>query len=328
MIEYLYMKKIQIGIVGYGNLGKAAETAIAESRDMQVAAVFTRRDPATVKSTAKCVKFDKINDYAGKIDVMLLCGGSASDILDQAPEIIKNFNTADSFDTHAKIQGHYEHMDKLAKQSGRTAVISAGWDPGLFSLNRVVFDSVLSGGIINTFWGKGVSQGHGDAIRKVAGVKYAVQYTIPKTAAINSAKSPAGATLTARDKHLRECFVVAESGADKQKIQNEIITMPNYFADYDTAVHFITEAQFLKNHTKMPHGGKVINYKNTQSGDFAMEFSIELASNPYFTAKVLVCYLRACHRLFTEKKYGAFTVLDIPPSYLSEKNRKDLYKFI
>ncbi|MBQ3088399.1 MAG: diaminopimelate dehydrogenase [Clostridia bacterium] len=323
---------IRIGIFGYGNLGRGVEAAIRQNPDMTLAAVFTRRDPATLKIKTKGVPVLNIADaekMVNDIDVMILCGGSATDLPTQTPETVKLFNVIDSFDTHAKIPEHFEAVDSAAKESGKIAVISVGWDPGLFSLNRLYGGAVLSEGKDYTFWGKGVSQGHSDAIRRVEGVLDAKQYTIPTKEALDAVRSGNAPELTTRQKHIRECFVVAKEGADKAKIEKEIKEMPNYFADYDTIVHFITKEELDRDHSGIPHGGFVIRSGKTgfnKENNHIIEYSLKLDSNPEFTSSVLVAYARAAYRMNKEGASGCKTVLDIPPAYLSAKSGEELRK--
>ena len=324
------MEKIKVGIVGYGNLGRGAIKAIQETSDMELVAVFSRRDPETLAIDAPDVKAVHISDadnYQDKIDVMILCGGSATDLPEQGPQFAKLFNTVDSFDTHAKIPEYYQSVNEAASKHEKTAIISVGWDPGLFSINRVLADAILPNGENYTFWGKGLSQGHSDAIRRVKGVKNGVQYTIPIEKAIESVRKGENPQLTTGEKHRRVCYVVAEEGADKEAIEQEIKTMPNYFADYDTEVHFITEEELKRDHSKAPHGGFVIRSGKTGDNNKQVyEFSLKLDSNPEFTASVLVAYARAAYRLNKEKQYGAKTVFDIAPSYISPRPAEELRK--
>lgn len=324
------MEKIKVGIVGYGNLGRGAIKAIQETSDMELVAVFSRRDPETLAIDAPDVKAVHISDadnYQDKIDVMILCGGSATDLPEQGPQFAKLFNTVDSFDTHAKIPEYYQSVNEAASKHEKTAIISVGWDPGLFSINRVLADAILPNGENYTFWGKGLSQGHSDAIRRVKGVKNGVQYTIPIEKAIESVRKGENPQLTTGEKHRRVCYVVAEEGADKEAIEQEIKTMPNYFADYDTEVHFITEEELKRDHSKAPHGGFVIRSGKTGDNNKQVyEFSLKLDSNPEFTASVLVAYGRAAYRLNKEKQYGAKTVFDIAPSYISPRPAEELRK--
>jgi len=321
--------KIQIGIVGYGNLGRGVAAAIGRAPDMELAALFTRRNPADL-SGPEGVAVRHVSEaeaYRDRIDVMILCGGSATDLPEQGPQFARLFNTVDSFDTHAKIPEYFEQVDAAAKAAGRVAVISTGWDPGLFSLNRLIMEAILPEGKEYTFWGKGVSQGHSDAVRRVEGVKHAVQYTIPVEAAIERIRAGETPELGTRDKHIRECFVVAHEGADKAKIERDIVTMPHYFADYHTIVHFIDEEEFRANHSEMPHGGFVIRSGVTGRGTKQIvEFSLKLGSNPEFTASVLVAYARAAHRLAREGASGAKTVFDIAPAYLSPRSPAEMRK--
>lgn len=319
--------KIRVGIVGYGNLGKGVEMALEQNEDFQLEAIFTRRNPEKLLGTSKMVHISKIEDYKGKIDVMIMCGGSATDLPQQTPEIAKMFNTVDSFDTHANIPEYFNKLDDVTKNSGTIGLISVGWDPGLFSLNRLLGQAVLPNGKDYTFWGKGVSQGHSDAIRRVEGVKDGVQYTVPIESAINMVRTGKNVELSAREKHERVCYIVPKEDADLEYIKNEIINMPNYFADYNTTVNFITEEEMNKNHKGMPHGGFVIRTGVTGEGtNQRMEFSLKLDSNPEFTSSVLVAYARAVYRLHNEGQKGARTVLDIPFSYLSPKSGEELRK--
>lgn len=326
------MSKIKIGIVGYGNIGRGVETAIKQNADTELVAVFTRRSPESLKINTPGAKVAAIKDakeYADQIDVMILCGGSATDLPEQGPEFASMFNTIDSFDTHAKIPEYFEKVNKAAAASNKTSIISVGWDPGLFSMIRMLSGAILPEGNDYTFWGKGVSQGHSDAIRRVTGVKNAIQYTIPMQAAVESVRNGENPELSTRQKHLRECFVVAEEGADKAQIEKDIKTMPNYFADYDTVVHFVTEDELKKDHSKMPHGGFVFRTGKTGSeieNDHIIEFSLKLDSNPEFTANVLVAYARAAVRMNKEGNFGTKTVFDVPLAYLSPKSGAELIK--
>ena len=325
--------KIRIGILGYGNLGRGIEAAISHNADMELVAVFTRRNPETVSIKTEGVKVysvDDIQDFVGKIDVMILCGGSATDLPKQTKEYVKYFNVVDSFDTHAKIPEHFAAVDAAAKESGKVSVISVGWDPGMFSLNRLYANAILPMGKTYTFWGKGVSQGHSDAIRRLPGVKNAIQYTVPIEAAVEEVRSGSEPKLSTREKHLRECYVVAEEGADLAAITEAIKTMPNYFADYDTTVTFITEEELKANHSKMPHGGFVIRTGETGRGGnkHVIEYSLKLDSNPEFTSSVLVAYARAAYRLAQNGENGARSVFDIAPVLLSQKTPEQLRKEI
>ena len=323
---------IRIGILGYGNLGKGVECAIKHNPDMELKAVFTRRDPSTLSILTEGAKVYSVNDAPAmkdKIDVLIICGGSATDLPKQTPEMAKYFNVIDSFDTHARIPEHFEAVDKAAKESGHIGLISVGWDPGMFSLNRLYANAILPGGKDYTFWGKGVSQGHSDAIRRIAGVKDARQYTIPVESALEAVRSGSEPELTTRQKHTRECFVVAEEGADLKKIEEEIVTMPNYFADYDTTVHFISEEELLRDHAGIPHGGFVIRTGKTgwnNENSHVIEYSLKLDSNPEFTSSVLIAYARAAYRLAKEGQSGCKTVFDIAPAYLSAKSGEELRK--
>lgn len=323
------MNKIKIGIVGYGNIGRGVEQAIKRNDDMELAAVFTRRDPATVsiQTEGAAVKhFDDMVSMKGEVDVMILCGGSATDLPVIGPEVAASFNTIDSFDTHAKIPEYFANVDKAAKEGNNISIISVGWDPGMFSLNRLYAESILVQGSTYTFWGKGVSQGHSDAIRRIDGVKNAIQYTVPIEDAVEQVRSGSEPELTTRQKHLRECYVVAEEGADKAAIENAIKTMPNYFSDYDTTVTFITEEELKANHSKMPHGGFVIRTGGTgcEGNKHVIEYSLKLDSNPEFTGSVLVAYARAAHRLSKKGECGARSVFDIAPAMLSQMSAEEL----
>ena len=323
---------IRIGIFGYGNRGRGVESAIRQNSDMELAAVFTRRDPATVKLQTENIPVyhtDSVFDHKDEIDVMILCGGSATDLPVQTPELAKSFNVVDSFDTHARIPEHFANVDKSASESGKVALISVGWDPGMFSLNRMYASAILPDGKDYTFWGKGVSQGHSDAIRRVEGVLDAKQYTIPVEEALEAVRSGSAPELTTRQKHTRECFVVAKEGADLQKIESEIKNMPNYFADYDTTVHFITMDELKRDHSGIPHGGFVIRSGKTGFNgehNHIIEYSLKLDSNPEFTSSVIVAYARAAYRLNREGQSGCKTVFDIAPKYLSIKSNEELRK--
>lgn len=318
---------IKIGILGYGNLGRGVENSIRQNLDMELAAVFTRRNPKDVKinSNAKVVSVDEAELWKDKIDVLIICGGSATDLPVQTPTYAKMFNVIDSFDTHAKIPEHFVNVDKSAKEANKVAIISVGWDPGMFSLNRMYANAILPEGNDYTFWGKGVSQGHSDAIRRIEGVKNAKQYTIPVKEALDAVRNGENPTLSTREKHKRECFVVAQEGADKAKIEHEIVTMPNYFADYDTTVHFISEEELKKNHSGIPHGGFVLRSgKTSENISHIIEYSLKLDSNPEFTSSVLVAYARAAYKLSKENNFGCKTVFDIAPAYLSNKTPEEL----
>lgn len=321
---------IRIGILGYGNLGRGVECAVEANADMQLVAVFTRRDPSTVKiATAgvPVVRAQEAAQWQDKIDVLILCGGSATDLPKQTPEYAKLFNVIDSFDTHARIPEHFADVDAAAKASGHIGIISVGWDPGLFSLARVYSNAILPSGKDYTFWGKGVSQGHSDAIRRIAGVKNAKQYTVPVESALEAVRAGKNPDLTTRQKHTRECFVVLEEGADAARVEQEIKTMPNYFDEYDTTVHFISEEELAKNHSGLAHGGFVIRSGRTghqQEHNHIIEFNLKLDSNSEFTTSVLIAYARAAHRLAWEGQTGCRTVLDIPPAYLSAKSGEEL----
>ena len=325
---------IHIGIFGYGNLGRGVEAAIRQNSDMELVAVFTRRDPETVKLNTENVPVyhtDSVLDHKDEIDVMILCGGSATDLPVQTPYLANYFNVVDSFDTHARIPEHFANVDKSASESGKVALISVGWDPGMFSLNRMYSSAILPDGKDYTFWGKGVSQGHSDAIRRVEGVLDAKQYTIPVEEALEAVRSGSAPELTTRQKHTRECFVVAKEGADLQKIESEIKNMPNYFADYDTTVHFITMDELKRDHSGIPHGGFVIRSGKTGNNyehNHIIEYSLKLDSNPEFTSSVIVAYARAAYRLNREGQSGCKTVFDIAPKYLSIKSNEELRKIM
>ena len=322
---------MKIAIYGYGNLGRGVECAVINSTDAELFGVFTRRAPESVKTVSGCNVYhvDNILDYKDQIDVVIICGGSATDLPKMTPDLAKNFNVVDSFDTHAKIPEHFANVDVVAKENCHTALISGGWDPGMFSINRLYASAVLPDGKDYTFWGKGVSQGHSDAIRRIDGVKDAKQYTVPIDDALTAVRSGSQLELTTRQKHLRECFVVAEDGADKDRIENEIKTMPNYFADYDTIVHFITEEELKRDHAGIPHGGFVIRTGKTginHENSHVIEYSLKLDSNPEFTASVLVAYARAVNKLYNRGEYGCKTVFDIAPCDLSPLSNEELRK--
>ena len=324
--------KIRIGIFGYGNLGRGVESAIRQNPDMELVAVFTRRDPSTLKINTEGVTVahaDDVADYQDKIDVMILCGGSATDLPVQTPQLAELFNVVDSFDTHAKIPEHFANVDNAAKKGEKIAVISVGWDPGMFSLTRLYSQAVLPEGENYTFWGKGVSQGHSDAIRRIDGVLDAKQYTIPVESALEAVRSGSCPNLTTREKHQRECFVVAREDADKALIEKQIKEMPNYFADYDTTVHFITAEELARDHSGIPHGGFVFRTGKTgfsKENNHIIEYSLKLDSNPEFTSSVIVAYARAAYRMNVAGDCGCKTVLDIAPSMLSIKTPEELRK--
>ena len=321
---------MRIGIYGYGNLGRGIECAIKNNNDMDLVAVFTRRDPQSVKiqtEAARVCAAADVDKFKDKIDVMVICGGSATDLPKQTPELAKMFNVVDSFDTHARIPEHFANVDKAAKEGGNIALISAGWDPGMFSLNRLYATAILPNGNDYTFWGKGVSQGHSDAIRRIKGVKNGKQYTIPVESALAAVRNGENPKLTTRQKHTRECFVVAEEGANLAAIEKEIKEMPNYFADYDTTVHFISEEELEKNHSGIPHGGFVFRTGCTgwnNEHNHVIEYSLKLDSNPEFTASVIAAYARAIYRLHQEGSIGCKTVFDIAPAYLSPLSNEEL----
>lgn len=323
---------IKIGILGYGNLGRGVECAVKQNDDMELVAVFTRRNPEDVKiltETATVCNVADVEDWKDKIDVMIICRGSATDLPKQTPVYAKMFNVIDSFDTHARIPEHFANVDAAAKEGGHVGIISVGWDPGMFSLNRLYANAILPDGNDYTFWGKGVSQGHSDAIRRVEGVKDGKQYTIPVEAALKAVRNGENPELTTRQKHTRECFVVLEEGADAAKVEEEIKTMPNYFSDYDTTVHFISEEELKANHSGIPHGGFVLRSGKTGwdgENKHLIEYSLKLDSNPEFTSSVLIAYARAAYRLASEGQIGCKTVFDIAPAYLSAKSGEELRK--
>lgn len=322
---------IRIGIVGYGNLGRGVECAVSKSNDMELVGVFTRRKPDTVNTYTDVSVYEmkQIYEMQDKIDVLVLCGGSANDLPKQTADLAQYFNVVDSFDTHAKIPEHFENVNNASEKNKHVSVISVGWDPGMFSLNRLFAQAILPDGQDYTFWGKGVSQGHSDAIRRIDGVKDARQYTIPVEAALESVRNGENPELTTRQKHTRECFVVAEEGADLDRIENDIKTMPNYFADYDTTVHFISEEELMRDHKGIPHGGVVLRSGTTgfeNENKHVIEYKLTLDSNPEFTSSVLIAYARAAYRMYNEGQYGCKTVFDIPPAYLHKESGEELRK--
>ena len=323
---------IRIGILGYGNLGRGVECAIKHNPDLELVAVFTRRAPETVKILTETATVYSVSDaekMKDKIDVLIICGGSATDLPKQTPEYAKMFNVIDSFDTHARIPEHFDSVDAAAKESGHIGIISVGWDPGMFSLNRLYANAILPDGNDYTFWGKGVSQGHSDAVRRIKGVKDAKQYTIPVEAALEAVRNGENPELTTRQKHTRECFVVAEEGADLARIEEEIKTMPNYFSDYDTTVHFITEEELKRDHNRLPHGGFVLRSGKTgwnKENHHIIEYSLKLDSNPEFTSSIIVAYARAAYKMNQEGQKGCKTVFDVAPAYLSAESGADLRK--
>ncbi len=320
--------KISIAIVGYGNLGRGAEAAIAQSSDMELTGIFTRRDPGGVQPLGANVpvhRLDTIDDHKDEIDVLILCGGSKNDLPEQGPALASRFNTVDSFDTHARIPEYFDSVDAAARSGGNVAIISVGWDPGLFSINRLFGEAILPRGETYTFWGKGLSQGHSDAVRRVPGVRGAVQYTVPSVEAIEQVRSGVRPVLTTRQKHTRECFVVLEEGADAEEVRQAIVNMPDYFADYDTTVTFISEETLKRDHAAMPHGGFVIRSGESGAGDKqVVEYSLALESNPGFTSSVLVAYARAAHRLRQAGESGARSVFDIAPGLISPRSAAEL----
>ncbi|MDI9495340.1 MAG: diaminopimelate dehydrogenase [Bacillota bacterium] len=326
------MEKIRIGIAGYGNIARGVETAIKTSPDTELVAVFTRRKPEDLMINSpgvKVVNFSQVEEYKDTVDVMILCTGSAKDLPVHGVEFAKLFNTVDSYDNHAQIPQYLRRVNESALSSGKVSIISIGWDPGLFSIMRMISEAVLPEGSSYTFWGRGVSQGHSDAIRRVKGVKYGIQYTIPLEKAVEAVRRGETPNLSARDKHMRECYVVCEEGADKSKIESDIKNMPDYFAPYDTKVNFISEEEFKENHSKMPHGGLVIRNGTTgeeKQNKHIMEFSLKLDSNPEFTGSVLLAYARAAYKMNLEGMMGAKTIFDVPLFYLSPRYREDLVK--
>ena len=322
---------INVGIYGYGNLGKGVECAIHQNEDFSLVGIFTRRNPESVKTLFNTPVYSAsdVLSFKDKIDVLIICGGSATDLPEQTPMLSQHFNVVDSFDTHAKIPEHFSRVNEVCIENNKTSLISSGWDPGLFSLNRVYASSVLADSKFYTFWGKGVSQGHSDAIRRINGVKDAKQYTIPVDSSLELVRSGVAPELSTRQKHTRECFVVVEDGADKGRIESEIKSMPNYFADYDTTVHFISQAELDKNHAGIPHGGFVICTGKTGvngNNNHVIEYSLKLDSNPEFTASVLVCYARAVYKMTKKGDFGCKTVFDVPPAYLSKLSNEELRK--
>lgn len=321
---------MKIGILGYGNLGKGVESAVRQNSDVELAVVFTRRNPADIKlktDNIPVVSVDEIEKWQGKIDVLIICGGSATDLPVQTPKYAKMFNVIDSFDTHAKIPQHFENVDKSAKETNHLGLISVGWDPGLFSLNRMYANAILPEGNDYTFWGKGVSQGHSDAIRRIKGVKDARQYTVPVPEALERVKNGESPVLSTREKHTRECYVVLEDGADAKFVEKEIVTMPNYFDEYDTTVNFISEEELIKNHSGIPHGGFVIRNGKTgfdKEHTHTIQYSLRLDSNPEFTSSALVAFARAVSRMAKEGRTGCITIFDIAPAYLSPKSGEEL----
>lgn len=321
---------IRIGIFGYGNLARGVDCAIAQNPDTELVAVFTRREPSTVKTVTENIPVystAEVLAHKDEIDVMIICGGSATDLPEQTPYLAKHFNVIDSFDTHKNIPLHFENVNRSAVESGKIGIISVGWDPGMFSLNRLYANCILRDGRDYTFWGKGVSQGHSDAVRRIDGVVDARQYTIPIESALEQVRSGSCPELSTRQKHRRECFVVAEDGADKQRIEQEIVTMKNYFDEYDTTVHFITAEEMKRDHSGLAHGGFVIRTGKTgkdRENNHVIEYSLRLDSNPEFTASVLVAYARAAHRMNSEGMCGCKSVFDVPPSYLSDKSSLEL----
>lgn len=322
--------RINIAIAGYGNLGRGVELSISKNKDMNLVGIFSRRDPKSVNTIFKETKVFSVDDilsFKDKIDVLILCGGSKEDLPLQGPKFSKDFNTVDSFDTHAKIPDYFESINKSAKDNNKVALISVGWDPGMFSINRLLGEALLPDGETYTFWGKGLSQGHSDAVRRVKGVKAGVQYTIPSEKAIEEVRNGTRPTLDTKEKHVRECYIVLEDGANSKEVEKEIVNMPNYFEPYDTTVYFIDEDELKKNHSKMPHGGFVIRSGNSdKQNNQVIEYSLILDSNPEFTASVLVAYARATHRLYKKEEFGAKTVFDIAPGLLSIKSAKELRK--
>jgi diaminopimelate dehydrogenase len=323
------MSKIKIGILGYGNLGKGVENGLKRNPDMELVGIFTRRNPKKLNTSSPTFYIDELKNFQRIIDVLIMCGGSKSDILTQGPEMAKLFNTIDSFDNHGKIPEYFQEVDKISKENDTVSIISTGWDPGLFSLNRLIGESVLPEGNTYTFWGKGVSQGHSDAVRRIKGIKKAIQYTIPKEDLVNKIVKGEEVEYTSHKAHDREVFAVIEDGYNAEEIRNEIVNMPDYFQEYNTIVHFIDEKEFEKNHSGIPHGGKVIRQGKTSDNNISIyKFELDLGSNPEFTASVNIAYARACYKLSKDKSYGAKTVLDVPPGYLSIHSMEELRKRI
>lgn len=326
------MKKIKIAIIGYGNLGKSIETGLLQNDDMELFGVFTRRDPETLKTVTSGVKvyhLDQVESYKDHIDVAILCGGSMSDLPIQGPQIASLVNTVDGYDNHALINDYFHKMDKVSKSASKVSIVASGWDPGMFSLNRILAEAILPVGQTYTFWGEGVSQGHSDALRRVVGVKHAVQYTVPIKAAIDAVKNGEMPTLTVKDKHKRICYVVTEDGADLSKIEQNIKSMPNYFEPYETEVHFISHEDLILKHSGLPHGGQVIRYGQTglnNENHQMIQYQLKLDSNPDFTARVLLAYARAAYRLNKEGIHGAKTILDVAPAYLINKSAEEIRK--
>ena len=317
---------IRIGIVGYGNLGRGVESAVNHAEDMELAAVFTRRDPSGVETltAAPVMAYSEIDKMQDAIDVLIICGGSATDLPEMTPELVAKFNVIDSFDTHANIPEHYANVDKAAKAGGKVGIISCGWDPGYFSIARLYAEAALPNGESYTFWGRGVSQGHSDAIRRIEGVKDARQYTVPIESALDRVRAGEHPEFTAREMHLRDCYVVAEEGADLEAIEQAIKTMPNYFEPYDTTVTFITQEELDRDHSGLPHGGSVLRAGDTGGYNNTVEFSLNLESNPFFTGSILTAAARAAYRMNSEGQCGAKTLFDVPPAYLSTHTREDL----
>lgn len=321
------MEKIKIGILGYGNLGKGVEEGLKNVSDMELVGIFSRRNSKDLNTSSPVYSVNELDNFKEKIDVLILCGGSKSDIPTQGPEMAKNFNLVDSFDNHGEIPSYFEKMDKVSKENKKVSIISTGWDPGLFSINRVLAESILPQGNTYTFWGKGVSQGHSDAVKRIKGVKKCAQYTIPKDEIVNRIIEGEEVKCTIQVSHKREVFVVLEENSDREKIQREIVDMPNYFLGYETMVHFISEEEFDKNHTGMPHGGMVLRQGYTGDGNLCLyKFQLDLESNPGFTSSVNIAYARACYKLAKEGSFGSKTVLDVPPGYLSMYSMEDLRK--
>lgn len=319
--------KIRIGIVGYGNLGHGVELAINQNPDMELIGIFTRRDPSLLDTKSNAVHISKILDFKDKIDVMILCGGSAKDLDEQCPIVAQHFNTVDSFDNHGRIPEYFENVNNIAVKSNKLSLISVGWDPGLFSLNRLLGQAILPHGKDYTFWGEGISQGHSDAIRRIEGVKDGVQYTVPVKEILDKVRNCEDINIPSCERHKRICYVVCDDNGNFDRIEKEIKTMPNYFAEYDTTVHFISEEELKEKHNKMPHGGFVIRTGNTGLGTKQkIEFNLNLESNPEFTSSVLTAYARAVYRMASEGKIGAITIFDIPLAYLSSKTGEELRK--
>lgn len=321
------MEKIRIGIVGYGNLGRGIEIGLANTKDMDLVGIFSRRDPSSLQTDSPSYRLDDILNFKDQIDVLILASGSAKDIPNQGPDLARTFNTIDAYDNHSLMTDYYQSMDKVCKENKTTSIIATGWDPGLFSLKRILSEAILPQGQTYTFWGRGLSQGHSDALRRIDGVRYAAQYTLPNEEMVERIREGKDVSYTGKTAHKRDCYVVLEDGADEIAIQEEIVSMPDYFLGYETRVNFITEEEYFKNHTAMAHGGRVLRQGSTSPSNLSVyEFSLKLDSNPEFTAAVNIAYARACHRLNKKGHIGALTVADIPPALLSPRSREEIIK--